>query len=290
MILVTGAGGKTGRALLRALAAFDERAIGFMRQPLPGAAACVELAGGRNEPQFVAGDLQDADAVRRAMVGVRAVYHICPNMHPQEAAIGRTVIEAATAAGVERLVYHSVLHPQTEKMPHHWQKLRVEEMLFESGLDFTILQPAVYMHTILAAGDAITQQGVYRVPYAASTRLSFVDLEDVAAVAARVLTESGHSAATYELVGTPPLAQSEIAAILSAALGRPVDVEVVERAAWRRQAQAAGLSGYAIETLLAMFCYYEDFGLSGSTRVLHWLLGREPTGLLTFARRHMVSQ
>jgi hypothetical protein len=33
-----------------------------------------------------------------------------------------------------RLVYHSVLHPQTEQMPHHWHKLRVEEMLLESRL------------------------------------------------------------------------------------------------------------------------------------------------------------
>ncbi len=284
MILVTGAGGKTGRALLRALAAFDERAVAFVRRPLPIAVSGVKHADGWNDPQIVVGDLQDADAVSQAMVGVRAIYHICPNMHPQETAIGRIVIEAAAAAGVERFVYHSVLHPQTEAMPHHWQKLRVEEILFESGLDFTILQPAVYMQNILASSEAILQHGYFPVPYAAASRLSYVDLADVADAAARVLLEAGHGGATYELVGTPPLTQTEVAAILSAAVERSVTVKPVDHADWRHKAESEGLAEYAIETLLAMFRYYEAFGLCGNTHVLRWLLGREPVSLITFAR------
>ena len=62
-------------------------------------------------------------------------------------------IRAAQSAGVERFVYHSVLHPQVEIMAHHWQKMRVEEQLFESGLSFTILQPAAYMQNVLAGWD-----------------------------------------------------------------------------------------------------------------------------------------
>jgi len=50
---------------------------------------------------------------------------------------------------------------------------------------------------------------------------------------------------------------------------------------------AAGLSGYAIATLLAMFRYYEAFGLSGNPRLLGWLLGREPVSLRDFARDHL---
>ncbi len=63
--------------------------------------------------------------------------------------IGKLVIDEARKAGVKHFVYHSVLHPQTEKMNHHWQKMHVEEMIFESGLPFTILQPAPYMQNLL---------------------------------------------------------------------------------------------------------------------------------------------
>ena len=61
-----------------------------------------------------------------------------------------TLAEAARRAGIRHLVYHSVLHPQVEAMPHHWQKMRVEEQLFAAGLPYTILQPAAYMQNVLA--------------------------------------------------------------------------------------------------------------------------------------------
>jgi uncharacterized protein YbjT (DUF2867 family) len=203
-------------------------------------------------------------------------------MNPDETAIGRTAITAARNSGVQHFVYHSVLHPQTEAMPHHWHKLRVEEMLFESGLDFTILQPAAYMQNILAGWTAIVGQGVYRVPYPVETRLGMVDLEDVAAVAATVLTEPGHTGATYELAGAEALTQVEVATILSQVLDRPVQAEQIPIAAWIQQAQEAGLGTYQIETLVKMFRYYEQHDFWGNPRVLGWLLNRPPRQFTAF--------
>jgi NAD(P)H dehydrogenase (quinone) len=94
-------------------------------------------------------------------------------MSPDEVVIGTLVIGEAKRAGVEHFVYHSVLHPQTERMTHHWQKLRVEEMLFESGLPFTILQPAPYMQNLLAVWKSIVEEGELRVPYSIHAKFSF---------------------------------------------------------------------------------------------------------------------
>lgn len=281
MILITGAAGKTGRAVIRALVAEGQAVAALVRRHEQ--AAVVKALGAE---RVVVGDLRDEVVLAQALQGARAVYHIPPNMHPEELTIGLKLMAAARTAGVAHVVYHSVLHPQTEKMPHHWQKLRVEEALFESGLDFTILQPAVYMENWLAQRDAIGQ-GRYPVPYAATTRLSYVALADVAAAATAVLTEGQrHMGATYELVGTPPLSQHDVAAVFAAVLGRPVEVEEVPRAVWRAQAVAAGLSAYAVETLLAMFAYYEQFGLVGNPNVLRWLLGREPLTPAAFGQGH----
>jgi uncharacterized protein YbjT (DUF2867 family) len=274
MILVTGAGGKTGRAVIQALAARGEPVRAYLRRVAQSDAS-----------EAMVGDLHDAAQLQAACQGVRAVYHICPNMHPDEVTIGRALIAAAQAAGVERLVYHSVLHPQTEAMPHHWNKLRVEEMIFESGLPYTILQPTAYMQNLLAGWRAIREQGRYAVPYPVASRLSLVDLPDVGAAAARVLAEPGHLGATYELAGTPPLAQTEVATILGEVLGRSVYAEEIHLADWEQSARAGGLGDYAIDTLLKMFRYYARHGLIGNPNVLHWLLGRPPTTLAEFVQR-----
>ena len=280
MILVTGASGKTGRAVVAALARAGAPTRALVRRPSQ-LEALTKLGAG----QVIPADMALTPELRRAVENVRAVYHICPNVSPDEVEIGRRVIAAAKQAGVEHLVLHSVLHPQTEQMPHHWNKLRVEEMLLESGLSFTILQPTAYMQNLMAGWKLISDEGVLRNPYPVETRLSLVDLEDVAEAAVRVLTTGGHTAATYELAGTPPLAQTEVAAILSDALGRPVRAEAEPIEGWEARARSAGLGDQQRATLIRMFHYYERHGLIGNPNTLRWLLGREPTGLAEFARR-----
>ncbi len=280
MILVTGAAGKTGRAVIRALARRRQPIRAFIRREEQD--SLVKQLGAQ---ETTVGDLQDPSALAQAVQGVTSLYHICPNMHPSEIEIGRAILTAAQEAGVRRFVYHSVLHPQVEAMPHHWHKLRVEEAIFESGLDYTILQPAAYMQNLQASWESILGDGVYRVPYAPDTRLGMVDLMDVAEVAARVLTETGHVGAIYELAGPDILTQEEAAAVLSQELRRDVRVEQIPRDRWRQQAQAGGLSDFAVNTLLAMFEYYERFGFWGNANVLSWLLKRPPTSFAQFVRR-----
>jgi uncharacterized protein YbjT (DUF2867 family) len=231
--------------------------------------------------------MRDAGAFGRAVDGASAVYHIAPNMSPDELTMGRTAVEAARRAQVRRFVYHSVLHPQTEAMPHHWQKLRVEELLLEAELAFTILQPAAYMQNILGYWDSISREGLYRVPYPPETRLNMVDLADVAEVAARVLCEPGHEHATYELAGPENLTQAQVAAVLSRCLGRDVRVEEIPLESWSTQAAASGLGRYQVSTLVAMFRYYARYGFCGNARVLTWLLGRPPMDFATFVCRQV---
>ena len=277
MILVTGAAGKTGLTVIRALARreISVRALVYRR-------SYVERASRAGAQEVVVGDMRNADVLATAAWDVHAIYHVAPNMTRDEVHMGDVALKAARAAGVEHFAYHSVLHPQTETMPHHWHKLRVEEMLLTSGLPFTILQPAAYMQNILGSWEAITSEGVYRVPYPPATRLSLVDLADVAEAAARILTEPGHEGATYELVGAPPLSQVEVAQTLARVLDRPVHAEEVSLDAWQDEAEAAGLSPYAVETLRKMFRYYAAYGFAGNPNVLTWLLGREPTTLAGF--------
>jgi NAD(P)H dehydrogenase (quinone) len=280
MILVSGAGGKTGAAVVRALARGGIEVRAFVRRP--GQVEASRAAGSKEE---AVGDMLDPQAWVSAAYGMDAIYLICPNVSPDEKVIAGLAINAARDRGVRRLVYHSVLHPQAEEMPHHWRKLRVEEELFKAGVPFTILQPAPYMQNALAARQSIVGHSLFPVPYGLDTRLSMVDLEDVAEVAARVLIEPGHDGAIYELAGPEPLSQTELAGALAEVVGRPVDAVRVPLTEWEGNARNAGMGSYEKTALLEMFRYYDKFGLSGNPNVLTWLLGRPPTTFARFAAR-----
>ena len=141
------------------------------------------------------------------------------------------------------------------------------------------------MQNSFAEWDRMVSDGVYRVPYPIETRLSLVDLDDVAEAASLVLTNPGHSGATYELVGTLPLSQIEIAETFAHALKRPVQAEAETIENWEQRAHSAGMDDHARETLAKMFRAYARDGLKGNPNVLGWLLGGPPTSLAAFAAR-----
>ena len=277
MILVTGAAGKTGQAVICAVKAKGGVVRALVRREVQ--AEQMEAIGAA---EVVVGDMEDTAVFQQATKDIQGIYHICPNMHPDEVKIGKIAIAAAQQNGVERFVYHSVMHPQTELMPHHWNKMQVEALLFESGLNFTILQPAAYMQNILGGWQSIVDKGNYVVPYPVIAKNSIVDLADIAEVAAFVLIDAGHDFATYELAGPENLSQVDIAQTLQKHLERPVIAQEISHADWRKNAERAGLGAYQIETLLKMFRYYTEHGFSGNSNVLGWLLGREPTTFTQF--------
>ncbi len=287
MILLTGAAGKTGKAVLKALLAHNcDLDVCVLVRSEEQASELKRIGAAK----AVIGDMNSMESYRRSMRGVKAAYHICPNMHPQEKEIGRLAIAAACEKDLEHFVYHSVLHPQAEKMPHHWNKMRVEEMLFESGLNFTILQPAPYMQNILASREIIYSEGVYRIPYPVTTSLSLVDLLDLARAVAIVISEPGHKGAIYEIVGTGGLSQLAVADHISDVLGRGVDAEEQSLEEWRRTAEKSGLGSYQVETLVMMFTYYARYGLEGNSNILSWLLNSKPSSLYNFLKSDITNE
>src|ERR1700744_640472 len=104
MILVSGAAGKTGKAIIRALAARGEKAHAYVHRE-----SHVSAMLGHGAATASIGALDDVEAIARAATDARAVYHICPNVSPEELPFARAVAEAMKRAGVRRFVFHSVL-------------------------------------------------------------------------------------------------------------------------------------------------------------------------------------
>jgi uncharacterized protein YbjT (DUF2867 family) len=219
-----------------------------------------------------------------ALTGTRAVYVIAPNMLGDEPAHVARLVEAAEAAGVGRLVYHSVAAPYAPDMPHHLGKARAEDVLRRGPVPWTILQPCAYMQNFLPALRAGEPR--LKVAYDPDARFGLVDLADVAEAAATVLLDETHAGATYELGGPALVGVADVAEAASAVLGRKVEVDRVAPEDWAAT-DGADLEPRVRDWLAAMFAYYDAHGLPAGSLPLRALLGREPHDLRRMLDREL---
>lgn len=284
MILVTSAGGKTGRAIIASFASAGEPVRALMRR---NDADDEMKALGAND--VVHGDLTDAADLAAAAQGCRAIYYICPNMTEHEKTIGDNVIAAARSAGVDRLVFHSVLHTQVQALRHHWNRLFVEEAIVESGVPYSILQVGSYYQNMLPGWARMRETGIHAMAYEIEAPMSLVDLHDVAEAALRVVNDPGCANGIFEICG-PVITLTEKAKILSEILGQSIEARKLPAEDAVAHAAHMGLGEYGQDCMRRMFAHYDIHGLVGSSRVLEWILGRPPTDFETFARDTVTKQ
>ncbi len=282
MILVTGANGQTGRAIIKALLSKGKSVRAFVHSEKDREA--IKEVG---EMQISIGDMMDQKAVNEAFTGVKAVYHICSALNPNEVEIGKIAIEAAKVAGVEQFVFHSVLHSVLQEMPHHQKKLKVEELLIDSGLPYTIIQPAVFMQNIYESWDVLKDQGIFRQKFFINddTRMCLFDLADLAEVMTVILGNPDYIGATYELCGPENLSLKDMVSAMEECFGKTINVETTEDEQLSAMLRSFGADEYRVTTLLKMFHHYNEHGFVGNDNVATWILGRKPNDFKSFLRR-----
>ena len=212
-ILVTGGTGNIGRNLVAELrdAGADFRVMS--RRP---AAAAALLPPGTT---VVPGDLTDIESLDRALAGVDTVFLLWPFLGSD----GIKDVVATIAAHARRVVYVSALHVTDDDPRAAGVWGEVEHAITEAGLDHTFLRASGFATNTLAWAGAVRDHGSVRIPYPMAKR-SLIHEGDIAAVAARVLTESGHSGRSYVLTGPAAISQADQVAAIGEAVGRPVDL------------------------------------------------------------------
>lgn len=283
MILVTAGYGTQARRLIGRLA---EAGL---------AVRALRRSGGEEEvlalgaTEVVVGNAADPELLARAMDGVSAVYHVGPTAHPRESELGVAVVDAAVAAGVGHFVYASVLHARVSALMNHRAKLVVEEHLVGAPIPFTILQPADFIETLNYKGAF--RDGVFRLIWSLNRGQALVSVEDVAAVAAKVLAEGEpHFGATYELSSPGLWSAHEIAAEIGRLAGREVVAErlPVEEilALYGHDEYGAEGEEYRRRFFTALVAWYDAHDFVGNPWALRQLLGREPLDLPALLARY----
>ena len=243
-ILVIGATGNVGRPTVGALLARGEpvRALSRSQDKL---SALPEGVSG------AVGDLETGNGLEAALAGVDRLFLITANGET-ETARGLNAVEAATAAGVRRIVFLSVQDPDEDPpIPHSRSKLPIEEAIRQSGCEYTILRPSYFYQTDLSVSKVIRDYGVYPMPIG-SIGTNRVDTRDIADCAARALTEDGHAGAEYALYGPDTISGPGAAAVYARHFGREVHYGGGDVEKWAEPIKAY-IAPWLLESLKKMF-------------------------------------
>jgi uncharacterized protein YbjT (DUF2867 family) len=217
-ILVTGATGRVGRQVVQQLVKRGADLRVLVRDP--------SKANFPASVEVVQGDLLDIDSLRTAFTGVSTLF-LLNAVAGDEFTQALIALNIARESGVERVVYLSVIHSDHfVNVPHFAVKSGAERMIERMGFSATILRPAYFIDNELMIKDVIFNYGVYPMPIG-SKGVAMVDARDIAEVAAIELIRREQAPGklpieTINLVGPDTLTGSDVAAIWSDVLGRPV--------------------------------------------------------------------
>jgi len=272
-ILAVGAAGASAGMVIPELAKRGAYVRGLVHNPDRTVAVRNQGAA-----EVVVGDLGDPGNMDAALAGMDSMFYIAPAFMPNEADIGVSVVAAAVRAGVRRVVFSSVIDPSISELVNHSAKAPVEEAIIESGMEYVVLQPTLFVQGIARSWQKILETGVFAEPWSSETRFTRVDYRDVAEVAAIALTEDRLLYGTYQLCSEGNLNRHEVAALMSDVLGRHIE-------AGRAGAPSSGSGVNGADDaspMDKMFAWYDKRGLLGNALVLRAILGREPRTLKAY--------
>ncbi len=272
MILITGVTGTVGRAVLEQAAGVPARVL---IRDAAGAAAFEDVA------EVAIGDFADPASLEAAVAGIDAAF-MASFDGAEQLALQGNLIAAAKHAGVRHMVRLSALSSDenAEAALARWHGV-ADRQLVGSGLGYTLLRPGLFAQNLLeyAASGAIALP-------VGETRVSFIDVRDIAAVAVKALTEPGHEGQTYELTGAEQLTYGEVAERLTAATGRQFTFRDMSDDEYHAEMLRQGREPWDADMVVELYRRMRAQGTRKTTDTVERLLGRPPIGIEAFARDH----
>ncbi len=266
MILVTGATGNVGSALIKELDVLKAPYRAGLRH------------AGSMGIDSVAFDFDDPATFGPALTGVEKLFLLTSGGTEREG----PAVDAAKAAGVRHIVKLSVWGSEREDFAFGRHHRAIEKRIEASGVPYTFLRPNGFMQNYLTQAETIKGRGAFYLP-SRDSRYSLIDVRDVGAVAARILTASGHEGRGYALSGPESLSNGEIAQKLSAATGKPVAYVGVPDDVFRKSLVDAGVPGPYADDYIDLFHYYIAGKGAAVTAEVEQVTGKAPRTFDEFA-------
>jgi uncharacterized protein YbjT (DUF2867 family) len=280
MILITGASGNVGGAVLSEAMKTREKVRAMYRSEADAAKAPAGV-------EAVVADFSDRESLRRALRGVETVFLVCSPI-PDLVKLESSMVDACKEADVRRIVKNSAMGAgEVEGSFPNWHKA-VENRIEQSGIAHTILRPDTFMQNIPAFyAPTIRTQGAF---FSASknSHIGFIDVRDIAAVAVKALTLGPQETRSdaYELTGPEGLTYADLAARISRVAGRPVQYVDLPPAELKKGMLGSGMPEWQAEALIRLVGYYTSRTREVLNDNVKKILGREARNMDDFLREN----
>jgi uncharacterized protein YbjT (DUF2867 family) len=233
--------------------------------------------------EVAVGDFLNPASLDAALRGVEKAFLIPPT-DPRSVEMQVNFIRAAKRAGTRHVVKLSVNGADVNSPVRvaRWHA-EGEKELEASGIPFTHLRPNAFMQNLLGLAPTIVSQGEFYQP-AADGKVSHIDVRDIAAVAAKALTENGHQGKTYVITGPEALSYDDVARKLSTALGRPVKYVNITPEDFKKSLLGWGIPEYMADGLNEFFAAIRAGYLAVVTNTVEEVAKRKPISFDDFVR------
>ncbi len=273
-ILVTGPNGNVGREVIKALSTRVHIRAAAYNVP-----EAHKLLG--DSIEYAAFDFARPETFAPALAGVDRMFLLRP---PAISNVNKYIvpaIEAARSAGVKHIVFLSIQGVENNRVVPHY---RIERALRESGITWTFLRASFFMQNLNTTHrQEIRQHRIIAVPVGRS-KTSFIDVRDIGAAAAKVLTEAGHENRAYTLTGAEALDYDQVAAILTQALGTTIHYSNPSLLEFIRVQRGQGRAWPALLVMAALYTITRFGNAAEITADSAQLLGRAPISFEQYAR------
>ena len=270
-LLVTGATGTLGRAIVKAAVDAGEPVCQAVRNP--------EKANPKVEAVRL--DYADPTTIAPALAGVSAIVLIAPPLDPNAPAQLGPVIAAAKAANIRHIVLISAFG-----INHNEQaSLRIiEHLVIDSGVPFTILRPNFFMENFSegSVSDGIRKQHAIYLA-AGDGKTSFISVRDIAAFVVTAVQQA-LTGREFDLTGPAALDHTEVARIISEASGNAVVYHAVTEEQMLAGARSHGMPEQAVGYLAMLYAVVRAGFAAGVSGDFETIAGRKPVTFEAFAR------
>src|SRR5262249_51677537 len=281
MILVTGAAGLSGSAVVR-----EFTGNGVPVRALVHYRAKAGALEGLRHVQIVEGDMARAETLGSALEGIARVLLISSS-NPQMLETQCRFIDACKTSGVAHVVKFSGKESGIgfSAQTFRFTRMHEERDLQESGLAWRQLLPSQFMQVYLREVPTIAAKGALLLPLE-DVKLSPVDIDDIAKIAFSILVQGGHEGRAFDITGPQALSMAQIAACIGEAIDQPVGYHKVDAEDHGRALLAAGLPPFMVDALDEQAAERRRHPESRVELGTHALFGVKPTTFAEFARRH----
>ena len=278
-MLVTGATGTVGSEVLRLLTGGDDIQVRAAVRDLNKGAA---LAAPNVEPVWF--DYNKPESLSPACRGTDSIFLVAP-LTPDGVPQALALLLAAQEASVKHVVKLSVTDSVRDITVGKWHAA-IDDALKKSALAWTILRPGGFMQNFVESSAPQSDGGMY-FPVGIAKAV-FIDTRDIAAVAAKALTEPGHTGKEYELSGPEALSYSEVAAIMSEVSGRQIRFVDVPESVARQAMLGQHMPDWMVDLILELCAWSKAGGASEMNTTVADILGRPAHTVREFARDYAV--